>query len=74
MGPEPPFRSDFEFEFEFTSMGRRDDARRAEEALAAIPGRFHRLLTCAQLYHTRSTRGCDSALRIYLRLYFAVRV
>ena len=33
------------------------DAQRATEALAAIPGRFDRLLACAQLYHTRSTRG-----------------
>ena len=34
-----------------------DDVWRATEALAAIPGRFDRLLTCAQLSHTRSTRG-----------------
>ena len=34
-----------------------DDVWRAMEALAAIPGRFDRLLTCAQLSHTRSTRG-----------------
>ena len=33
------------------------DSRRAEERLAAIPERFDRLLTCAQLSHTRSTRG-----------------
>ena len=40
--------------------GGRDDARRAEEALAAIPGRFDRLLTCAQLSHARSTRGSSA--------------
>ena len=37
--------------------GGQDDVWRAMEALAAIPGRFDRLLTCAQLSHTRSTRG-----------------
>ena len=37
--------------------GGRDDVWRATEALAAIPGRFDHLLTCAQLSHTRSTRG-----------------
>ena len=36
--------------------GGRDDIRRAMEALAAIPGRFDRLLTYDQLSHTRSTR------------------
>ena len=28
--------------------------------MAAIPGRFDRLLTCAQLSHTRSTRGSSA--------------
>ena len=37
--------------------GGRDDIRRAMEALAAIEGRFDRLLTCAQLSHTRSACG-----------------
>ena len=37
--------------------GGRDDVWRATEALAAIPGRFDRLLACAELSHTRSTRG-----------------
>ena len=35
----------------------RDDIRRAMEALAAIQGRFHRLLACNQLDDTLSTRG-----------------
>ena len=40
--------------------GKRDDMWRATEALAAIPGRFDRLQTCAQLSHTRSTRGSSA--------------
>ena len=44
--------------------GGRNDVWRATEALAAIPGRFDRLLTCDELARTRSTRGSAVSLEI----------
>ena len=42
--------------------GGRDDVWQATEALAAIPGRIDRLMTCGQLARTRST--CGSAVSL----------